>query len=52
MDKEIYYKEEKMHRHFFYIYVLKELLPKNFSWIFSKMKLLRRLGKASRRDKH
>ena len=52
MDKEIYYKEEKMHRHSFYIYVLKELLPKNFSWIFSKMKLLRRLGKASRRDKH
>ena len=31
MPKDIYDKEQKIHQNFFYIYVLKELLPKTFS---------------------
>ena len=50
-DKELYDKEQKIHRNFFYIDVLKELLPKTFSEIFNKRKFLRKSGKVSR-DKY
>ena len=37
-DKELYDKEQKIHTNFFYIYILKELSLKTFSYIFNKRK--------------
>ena len=41
-DKELHDKEQKIYTTFFYFYVLKELSLKNFSYIFSKRKFLRK----------
>ena len=44
-SRNSYDKEQKIHRNFFYICVLKEPSSKTFSYIFNKRKYLRRSGK-------
>ena len=48
-DKELYDKEQKIHRNFFYIDVLKELLPKTFSEIFKKKEILKKIRQSKQR---